>query len=294
MKELVVVSGKGGVGKTSIAASLAVLLSRKLKVTAADTDVDAPNLAIVLGADVRRELDVRSSEKAVVDVSKCTGCGKCVEVCKFNSITLAEGKAVVDRLACEGCGACSIVCPTNAISIVQVKTGEVGVADTEYGFKLVSGHLEIGEANSGHVVTAVKWLARRKAEEEGADLLIVDGPPGIGCPVIASLAAASHALVVSEPTPAGAWNLTRIIQVINHFKIPFMLVVNKWNLSPQYTTALEAIAKQGGGELAARIPVDYTIAEAMAMRKPVVAYKPEAESSKAIAKLADIILERLS
>ncbi|MEM2922577.1 MAG: P-loop NTPase, partial [Candidatus Bathyarchaeia archaeon] len=177
MKELVVVSGKGGVGKSSITASLAVLLSKAgIRITTIDSDVDAPNLSIVLGADIANFTDIQASEKASIDPVKCKRCGKCVSVCKMGALLNIEGRApALIPFLCEGCGACTLACPTDAISIVHVTNGRIGLAKTPYGFPIVAGQLNIGESSSGHIVTAVKAKGRSVAESLRSDLILVDG-----------------------------------------------------------------------------------------------------------------------
>lgn len=293
MKELVVVSGKGGVGKSSITASLAVLLSRAgLKVTAIDADVDAPNLSIILGVEALNYTPVQSSEKASIDPAKCKRCDKCVSVCKPGAlINVEDSPPTLIPFLCEGCGACSIVCPTGAISIVRTINGKIGIAKTPYGFKLVSGQLIMGESSSGHVVTEVKARGRSIAKASKSDLILVDGPPGIGCPVIASVAGADYALVVTEPTPAAGSSLSRMLSVLAHFKVPTSAVINKFDLNPDYSKVMEDwIQVDWGIPVVQEIPFDEAVLLSLSKKMPVVDYDPNCKASKALLSLSNRIL----
>lgn len=295
MKEIVVISGKGGVGKSSISASLAVLFQKsQLKVTAVDADVDAPNLAIVLGTEMSDFAEIKASEKAFIDDSRCIKCGKCVEACKPGALMTVEEAPVLVPFLCEGCGACTIVCPASAISITRRVNGRIGVGETPYGFKLVSGQLDMGESSSGHIVTAVKSKGRTLADESRSDVLIVDGPPGIGCPVIASIAGADYALVITEPTPAARNSLDRVMGVLNHFKIPASTVINRFDMNPDYAREMEDwIGAKWAIGVAQRVPTDDNVLISLSRRVPVVEHNPDCEASKAIANLADNILEAI-
>ena len=297
MKEIVVASGKGGTGKTTVASSLAVYLAKKgLRVFTADADVDAPDLLLALGGGKTVfSMNVRASEKATVNVDKCVSCGKCVEVCPFGAMVMLDGgRAMVVELMCEGCGVCKLVCPTNAIEVNKADTGTLSIEETKYGFGCATGKLKLGEHNSGHLVASIKNLGRRKAQDTESDVFIVDAAPGIGCPVIASITGADYVVAVTEPTPAAKRNLERLSQVIKHFGVPAGVVINKGGYSRDFEIALrDWVLHELGFQFLGEIPVDYEVVKALVQMKPVIEFNPGAKASKALAVIANKVGEIL-
>ena len=274
MKELVVISGKGGTGKTSIVAAFAALAERKVL---ADCDVDAADLHLILSPTVvQREIFVAGHE-AVIREDDCFGCGSCVDVCRYGAI-LPAGNGVrattykIDPLACEGCGVCVRACPLDAIDFPERECGEWYISDTRHG-PLIHARLGLAAENSGKLVTQVRQAARAIAEEQGLDLIIVDGPPGIGCPVIASVTGASLVLVVTEPTLSGAHDLKRVAELTRHFKIPTVLCINKWDLNPELTRLMENAAGQGGIQVVGKIPYDSSVTQAQIAGQSLVEFQ---------------------
>ncbi len=269
MKELVILSGKGGTGKTTVAAALAHLAAQEARLVLADADVDAANLELVVGAEVEERHEFHSGKEAIVDPARCTACGRCAEVCRFGAIVPGERYAV-DGVLCEGCAVCFYQCPEEAIRMQGSMDGYWLRSRSRYG-PLVHGTLRAGRENSGKLVALVKEKARHLAEETGADLLLVDGPPGIGCAVIASLSGAGLALAVAEPTVAGFHDLERIVGVAQHFKVPVLVCLNKADLSPQQAAEVERFCVAEGIELLGRIPYDPAVTGAMVQGRPVTA-----------------------
>jgi len=271
-RELVVVSGKGGTGKTSLTASFAVLSAGQAVV--ADCDVDAPDLHVVLAPRVRERHEFRCGNEAVIRQEDCIACGACLARCRFDAVRMdgtAAGDAVftVDPVACEGCGVCVHVCPVKAIDFPERVSGEWMVSDTRSG-TLVHARLQPGGENSGKLVSTVRREARRLAEEEGKALVIADGPPGIGCPVIASVTGASVVLAVTEPTLSGEHDLWRVLALAAHFNLPVAVCVNKWDINPGICEQIEARVRAGGGRVVGRVPYDRTVTAAMVAGKAVV------------------------
>ena len=296
MKEILVASGKGGVGKTTVAASLAVFLSeRGFKLVTVDADVDAPNLSITLGGGKTTAVhEIAISHKAVINPEKCSKCGKCVEICRFGAVAqLEKGEApVIVEILCEGCGACVVACPEKAISLEERRTGELRVEKTRYGFPLVTGRLVLGEHNSGHLVTSAKKFGRLEAEKFGASLLVVDGAPGIGCPVIASVAGANYVVAVTEPTPAARRDLERLIYVVKHFDVPCGMIINRADLSEKYRKEIkEQISRKLAIPVLGEIPVDYEVLKALNSMTPIIKFNPEARASKALKTIFEEVAE---
>lgn len=282
MKVITILSGKGGVGKSSVTSSLAVTAAKGRKVTAADCDVDASNLALVLGLrdrDMKEWEWTETSEKAVLDSKKCTHCGKCRDVCRFSAIDWDEKRKVpvFNDLLCEGCGTCLIACPEKAISLKKVKNARIGVGKTEYGFDVVTGQLKMGESGSGKVVTEVKQKARNIAEKNGSDILFVDSSAGIGCPVIASVNGSDFVVAVTEPTPSAFMDLERALMVVEHFGILYGIVINKWDLNPEFSKEIERFAKSRGIPVLGKIPYDKRFVKALVSLKPAVTIGKEYE-----------------
>ena len=270
MKELVIISGKGGPGKTSVTASFAVLAE---KAVLADCDVDAADLHLVLKPDVRERHDFRSGHEAVIREADCTGCGVCLDLCRFDAVrrhdTEAGSRCVIDPVACEGCGLCVRFCPDQAIDFPERLCGEWMVSDTRCG-PMVHARLGVAAENSGKLVATVRQEARRIAEAQGRKLVIVDGPPGIGCPVIASLSGAAQVLVVTEPTVSGEHDLARVLKLAAHFGIPAAICVNKWDLNPEMTERIEKQARTLGATVAGRIRYDRAVTQAQIRERAVV------------------------
>jgi len=264
MKEIVVLSGKGGTGKTSIVASFAALAQSKVLV---DCDVDAADLHLLLNPKVKEEKEFWSGQIAFIDKEKCTECGLCQELCRFGAIKDFE----VDPLSCEGCGFCYQVCPADAITMKDSMSGHSFISETKYGY-LCHARLGIAQENSGKLVALVRQNAKLIAERENLDYIITDGPPGIGCPVISSLSGASLALLVTEPTLSGIHDLERVIGVCRHFGIPVLVCVNKYDLNEENTYRIESYCTNEGIEVAARISFDNAITEAIVQGLPVVEY----------------------
>jgi len=249
MKQLVVLSGKGGTGKTSFTAALARLASR---VVVADADVDAPNLHLLLRARGERgePREFPGGYEAILDPAACTGCGECARLCRFAAISLVGGEDGVERprfdeFACEGCGLCARICPPEAIRMERRIAGTIRLLDTEVG-PLVHARLKVAEENSGKLVSEVRRLAIEVAREEARELILVDGPPGVGCPAIASLSGADATLLVTEPTPAGLHDLGRVVQLAAHFHIPSAVVLNKADLYPPWEKELRSFCDELG------------------------------------------------
>ncbi|HUT54319.1 MAG TPA: ATP-binding protein [bacterium] len=270
MNEIVIVSGKGGTGKTSIAASFAVLAARAV---IADCDVDAADLHLVLSPRVRERHEFWSGREAVIRREDCTGCGECAELCRFDAVKKnghgGGARFVIDPVSCEGCGVCVRYCPEQAIDFPERLCGEWMVSDTRCG-PMVHARLGIAAENSGKLVTMVRREARRLAAEQGRDLILVDGPPGIGCPVIASLTGASLVLAVTEPTVSGEHDLERVLSLTRHFNIPATVCVNKWDLNPAMAQRIEDRARESGARVVGRIAYNRDVTAAQMQERAVV------------------------
>ncbi|MFC2010341.1 ATP-binding protein [Chloroflexota bacterium] len=264
MREIVVLSGKGGTGKTSIVGCFAALSKDKVL---ADCDVDAADLHLILEPSVKEEHEFWSGQVAVVDEEKCTRCGLCQELCRFGAI--ADFR--VDPVACEGCGFCLNICPSEAIAMEENMAGQWFISDTKYG-PLVHARLGIAQENSGKLVAEVRQQAQAIAEKSGLGYIITDGPPGIGCPVISSLSGASLALLVTEPTLSGIHDLERVLGVCRHFGIKAMVCINKYDINEDNTRRIESYCLDQGVEMAGRISYDNVVTEAIVHGVPVVEY----------------------
>ena len=264
MKEVVILSGKGGTGKTSIAGSFAVLAQSKVL---ADCDVDAADLYLLLQPEVKKQKELWSGQVAFIDREKCTECGLCQELCRFGAIK----DYFVDEISCEGCGLCSQICPVDAIAMQPCMAGHWFISDTEYG-TLVHARLGIAQENSGKLVTLVRNNAKLVAEGQKFDCIISDGPPGIGCPAIASLSGASLALLVTEPTLSGIHDLERVLGLCRYFGIPALVCINKYDLNEENSRRIENYCYDQGVEVAAKVPFDNVVTEAIVHGLPVVEY----------------------
>jgi MinD superfamily P-loop ATPase len=284
MKQLVILSGKGGTGKTSVAAAFAHLASQNGladQIVLADADVDAANLELVLQPHLLEQEDFRGGQGAVIDESTCASCGDCEVVCRFDAIHYADGSYQIDPVACDGCAACVYQCPNGSISMQEQVAGRFYVSDTRYG-PLYHASLYPGRENSGKLVTLVKQRARLRAMDENRQLVIVDGPPGIGCPVISAASGADLALIVAEPSAAGIHDMKRILQTTEHFHLPSLVCINKADIYLLGTKQIEAYCWDNDFEIAGRIPFDETVTEAMVHGEPVTAYQPESPASQAL------------
>ncbi len=255
MKEVLILSGKGGTGKTSIVGSFAAIAQNKVM---ADCDVDAADLHLLLNPSVKEENEFRSGQVAVIDEEKCIQCDLCQKICRFDAIHDYS----VDPISCEGCGFCSRICPVEAITMNECMAGHWFISDTKHG-PLVNARLGIAQENSGKLVALVRQQAKELAEKNGLDYVISDGPPGIGCPVISSLSGVSLALIVTEPTLSGIHDMERVLDVCKHFGIPAMVCINKYDLNDRNTTAIKDYCRENGVDVAAMIPFDNAVTEAM-------------------------------
>jgi len=275
IRELVVVSGKGGTGKTSLVASFAALAENKVL---ADCDVDAADLHLVLQPKVIHREEFIGGSKAQIVPDNCVGCGKCAEVCRFDAVSF-DGPANdvvaktyrIDRLSCEGCGVCAHVCPAGAVDFSPCVSGEYFISETRHGI-LVHARLGVAQENSGKLVTLVRREARRIADERSLPLVMIDGAPGIGCPVIASLAGADMALVVTEATVSGLHDLDRVADLAAHFGIPACVCVNKCDINPEMTRKIEKHAKRRGLDVLGAIHYDAAVTKAQVAGMSVVEF----------------------
>lgn len=266
MKEIVIISGKGGTGKTSITAAFASLAKNKVM---ADCDVDAADLHLILSPEIQHEEDFYSGKTAFIRKNDCTECGKCVEVCQFDAIS---PDFVVDPVACEGCGVCVYFCPVDAIDFNENLSGRWFISKTRFG-PMVHAKLGIAEENSGKLVTLVRRQAKLLAEEQKADYIIVDGAPGIGCPVISSITGANAVLVVTEPTLSGRHDLERVVSLAaDHFQIPTFVCVNKFDLNGEMTDQIESFCRDRNIGFVGKIPYDTIVTAAMVLGKTIIEF----------------------
>lgn len=274
MRQITILSGKGGTGKTTLTASFAALAKR---LVVADCDVDAPDLHMLLKPTVMRKQEFKGSKVAVMDRSKCIKCGICEERCRFNAINELE----IDPILCEGCGVCAYVCPAEAITLNEKVCGYAYVSTIRYGF-MSHARLNPGEENSGKLVTLVRHNARQIAQKEKVELILNDGPPGIGCPVIASVTGVDLGVVVVEPTLSGIHDMERALKMLNHFQINPLVCINKYDLNMENTKKIEEFCMDNGIEVAGRISFDPIVTEAMVMGKTVLEYSPNSAVSREI------------
>jgi MinD superfamily P-loop ATPase len=263
MKQMAVVSGKGGTGKTTIVASLAALASGRA--VFADCDVDAPDLHLLLSPDIREVRPFYGIQKAFIDADRCTQCGSCQESCRFSAIAGFQ----VDSDRCEGCGVCKLVCPVKAVQMRETLAGHAFISDSRFG-PMVHAQLSPGEEASGKLVAMVREMARDLAAARNLDRVLIDGSPGIGCPVIASLTGVDLALVVTEPTITGEHDLKRILDVTGHFGIDTAVCINKYDLHLAGSRRIESLCQEREVMVAGRLPFHSSVVEAMVQGRTVV------------------------
>lgn len=292
-KELVVISGKGGTGKTSITASFAALAGRTV---ISDCDVDAADLFLILDPKVKERGYFSGSVVAEIDQDKCTACGRCKQECRFEAIreeSSSRGSMyVIDPLACEGCGVCYLVCPDEAVKTKDAVNGEWFISETRFG-PMSHAKLGIAEENSGRLVTLVRKNQDRLAQEENCGEAIIDGSPGTGCPVISSITGANYALVVTEPTVSGIHDLERILKLTGHFRIPTGIAVNKYDLNLEKTESIKKMASEYGAEFLGTIPYDKAVTEAQMKALSIVEYTRSA-TTEAIEKIWGLVKQYYS
>ena len=278
IKELVIISGKGGTGKTSLMAAFSSLAENKVL---CDADVDAADLHLIMHPVVEKRAEFQSGHIAVIDNARCTECGLCREMCRWDAV---ESTFKVSAIDCEGCGVCVHFCPEAAIEFPENTCGEWFVSDTRCG-PMVHARLGIAEENSGKLVTLVRGEARKLAEKRRVPLILTDGPPGVGCPVIASIGGASAVLIVTEPTVSGRHDMERVAQLAAHFKIPAMVCVNKFDLNPDITWEIEKYADEKDIYCLGRIPFDPLFTRAMIQAQTVFEYDGQSAAGRAIGEI---------
>lgn len=283
IRELVVISGKGGTGKTSLTAAFASLSQNSVL---CDADVDAADLHLLMNPSVITQTDFKGGNEAAIRSNDCTQCGRCLELCRFGAIS---DDFVIDPIDCEGCGVCVDFCPESAIDFPEKTCGQWFLSDTRFG-PMVHARLGIAEENSGRLVSLVRQQARTYAEEHGQDLIITDGPPGVGCPVIASLGGASAVCIVTEPTVSGLHDMERVVRLAAHFRVPGMVVVNKYDLNLSMSTAIEDLARERNIAVLGRIPFDPVFTKAMIQGQTVQEYDEQSDVSKSVQNIWNTIM----
>ena len=287
MKKITIISGKGGTGKTSLAGSFGALACGRAVLV--DGDVDAANLSLIMKPKRLEEHDFIASSVAYIEQESCTSCDLCRQLCRFEAIS---SNYVVNPLACEGCAFCHYICPVEAITMQERISGKRYLSETPYGF-LVHARLGIAEENSGKLVTMVRKVGEELAHRQGCDYLIIDGPPGIGCPVIASLSGVDVALIVTEPTVSGVHDLERVVAVCNHFNVPARVCINRSDLEAEQAERIRSYCKQEKLPLIGEIPFDPLFIKAMIAGQPVVEFS-ESLLAKAVVDLWDRLIDSVN
>ena len=275
IREIVIVSGKGGTGKTSLAAAFAALAKNGIL---CDADVDAADLHLLMQPEVKEQTDFMGGSKAVIDPDLCTGCGTCRTLCRFDAIS---DRYEVDPIRCEGCGVCVDFCPEQAIDFPVQRCGEWYISATRFG-PMVHARLGIAEENSGRLVSLVRKETRQLAEERGLELILTDGPPGIGCPVIAAIGGATALVIVVEPTVSGIHDMERVVDLAAHFRVPGMVIVNKYDLNVEMTETIEQLAVQRNLVVLGRVPFDPVFTRSMVQGQTLFEYGEETPTRQVV------------
>ena len=275
IREIVIVSGKGGTGKTSLAAAFAALAKNGIL---CDADVDAADLHLLMQPEVKERTDFMGGSKAVINPDLCTGCGTCLTLCRFDAIS---DRYEVDPIRCEGCGVCVDFCPEQAIDFPVQRCGEWYISATRFG-PMVHARLGIAEENSGRLVSLVRKETRQLAEERGLDLILTDGPPGIGCPVIAAIGGATALVIVVEPTVSGIHDMERVVDLAAHFRVPGLVIVNKYDLNVEMTEAIEKLAVQRNLVVLGRVPFDPVFTRSMVQGQTLFEYGAETPTRQVV------------
>lgn len=284
MKEIVIISGKGGTGKTTLTASLAALWKDKV---IADCDVDAADLHLLLDPDIKKINEFKSGVEAVINRDACNDCGKCREVCQYDAIS---SDYVVNKIDCEGCATCHYFCPSRAITLNERHCGEWYLSETRFG-PMVHARLAIAAENSGKLVSLIRRQARHLAEERGFNTILVDGSPGIGCPVISSITGVSQVIIVTEPTISGIHDMERVFKLAEHFQIPAAVIINKADLNSEMCKQIESTVEKHHVPVLGRIPYDPAVTEAMVRGETVIEYSHGSAAVK-IKEIAEYILNK--
>lgn len=275
IREIVIVSGKGGTGKTSLAAAFAALAKNGIL---CDADVDAADLHLLMQPEVKKRTDFMGGSKAVINPDLCTGCGTCRTLCRFDAIS---DRYEVDPIRCEGCGVCVDFCPEQAIDFPVQRCGEWYISATRFG-PMVHARLGIAEENSGRLVSLVRKETRQLAEERGLELILTDGPPGIGCPVIAAIGGATALVIVVEPTVSGIHDMERVVDLAAHFRVPGMVIVNKYDLNVEMTETIEQLAVQRNLVVLGRVPFDPVFTRSMVQGQTLFEYGAETPTRQVV------------
>jgi MinD superfamily P-loop ATPase len=276
MHEILVLSGKGGTGKTSLTAAFAHLSKESIL---CDLDVDAPDLHLLLDPRPSPATPFVSGFAPEIDTERCTDCGICSDMCRFHAVSRRDDLPRVDPIRCEGCGVCAHFCPAGAIAFEPKTCGEWRISRTRFG-SMVHAQLYPGEENSGKLVALLRKESRKLAEQEGARLILSDGPPGIGCPVISALSGIDLAVMVTEPTPTGLHDLKRVVELCDHFQVPTAVLINKCDLNPEIAGPIRAFCQERDMPLLAELPHDNDFVHAMVQAQTITEYAPNSESGR--------------
>jgi MinD superfamily P-loop ATPase len=287
MKELVIISGKGGTGKTSMVSAIASIAQNKVL---CDADVDAADLHLIMSPEIKISEPFKGGYGAAIDKQKCIECGLCRQLCRFGAI---DENYAVDHINCEGCGVCFYFCPEKAITFEQKTCGEWFVSDTRHG-PMVHAKLGIAEENSGKLVTLVRKESKRLAENKGLDFIITDGAPGVGCPVIASIGGASAVLIVTEPTVSGVHDMKRVVELASFFKVPAMVCVNKYDLNPEKSEDIRSYAETHDIVFVGKIPFDHIFTKAMVEAKTIFEYDPGSKTCEKVREIWQKAYDRIN
>jgi len=286
--EIAIISGKGGTGKSSISAAFATLNG---DVVLADCDVDAANLFLLFNPSHEEEVIYVAGQKAVLDYTRCTNCGLCLDYCRFDAISLIDGKVVISEISCDGCILCSRICPVKAIKMVVNDKSRMYSGNFRNG-KMVYGRLAPGEENSGKLVNMVRDKAKKISKDTGLKTIILDGPPGIGCPVISTITGVDEVVIVTEPTISGLHDMQRALEIVQRFSLTPSVIINKADLNPSMTSQIRFWCKENGIIVIWELPFEVKIVEAMIQGKSITEYDPDLKISKQINEIWNNLLKQ--